>query len=218
MLSPSHSPNSGLYKSVLNFLELVKLRRSVRDLTNDGNVPKSLIISIVKDFLKHVPSSHNSQTTRALVLFGRHHEKLWDEVVLEYVQNNKKEDEILRYKKKAEMFKRGMGTICFYTDNATVKALQQKRPLMAEKISLYARDSNSMFQYGVWTALAGAEIGASLQSYEDLLLQKSISKEYNVSEDWKLAAIMPFGKINNPPSEKTFIPLEPRIKVLDGDE
>lgn len=60
------------------FLELIKNRRSIYQLTNTSPIPDSKIIEIVNEAILHVPSSFNSQSTRVLVLLGEEHQALWD--------------------------------------------------------------------------------------------------------------------------------------------
>lgn len=59
-------------------LQLLKDRRSYYVLTKDLTVSTDRVQEIVKEALAQVPSSFNSQSNRAVVLFGADHEKLWD--------------------------------------------------------------------------------------------------------------------------------------------
>ncbi|MFB6801209.1 hypothetical protein ACFCVU_08340 [Peribacillus butanolivorans] len=40
-----------------------------------------------------------------------------------------------------------------------------------------------------------------------------MSKTLNIHQDWKLIAPMPFGKPTADPGDKTFSPLEDRVKI-----
>ena len=55
-------------------------------------------------------------------------------------------------------------------------------------------------------------MGASLQHYNELI-GNQVKAEWNVPEEWMLISQMPFGKPTAPPDEKTFEPLEKRIKI-----
>jgi hypothetical protein len=59
-------------------IDLAKARRSYYPLSKDLAITPARVQEIVKDLLDHVPSSFNSQSNRAVVLFGAEHEKLWD--------------------------------------------------------------------------------------------------------------------------------------------
>ena len=66
----------------------------------------------------------------------------------------------------------------------------------------------------IWAALSEHDIGASLQHYNPLI-DDAVREEYTVSTDWKLVAQMPFGSIAAPAGDKTFQPLDERVKVFD---
>ena len=59
-------------------LDLIKLRRTYYQLNKELTISKDRIEEIVKDALRHIPSSFNSQSNRVLVLFGADHDKFWD--------------------------------------------------------------------------------------------------------------------------------------------
>ncbi|KAJ9133206.1 hypothetical protein NKR19_g9138, partial [Coniochaeta hoffmannii] len=59
-------------------LDLIKVRRTYYPLGKDISVSPERINEIVKEAVKHVPSSFNSQSNRVVVLFGAEHDKLWD--------------------------------------------------------------------------------------------------------------------------------------------
>ena len=63
------------------FWNALESRHSVYGFGGEKPVPEEEIVKIVEKALTLVPSSFNSQTTRIVVLFGRHHEKLWDIVL-----------------------------------------------------------------------------------------------------------------------------------------
>jgi uncharacterized protein len=62
-----------------SFLDAIESRRSIYTISPD-NAPVSneRVLEIVTHVLKHSPSSYNSQTARAVVLFDEHHRKYWD--------------------------------------------------------------------------------------------------------------------------------------------
>lgn len=53
----------------------------------------------------------------------------------------------------------------------------------------------------------------SLQHYNEIV-ETRVRTDFNVPEDWKLIAQMPFGKPEGKPQEKTFKPIDERVKVL----
>jgi uncharacterized protein len=65
-------------KSVLDAIES---RRTIYTISPDNApVPNSRVLEIVTHVLKHSPSSYNSQTARAVVIFDDQHRKYWDAV------------------------------------------------------------------------------------------------------------------------------------------
>lgn len=60
------------------FIELIKTRRTYYALNKDLPVSKARVQEIVQEAVQHVPTSFNSQSNRAVVLFGADHDKLWD--------------------------------------------------------------------------------------------------------------------------------------------
>ena len=70
-----------------------------------------------------------------------------------------------------------------------------------------------MMQFAVWTAFATEGLGASLQHYTEVI-DNEVRKEFNIPNNWKMLAQMPFGNILAPAGEKAFTPIEDRVKVL----
>lgn len=69
------TPNSAL--SADTFLSLIKNRRTFYPLNKDLAIPPARIQELVGEALQHVPSAFNSQSNRAVVLFGAEHDKFW---------------------------------------------------------------------------------------------------------------------------------------------
>jgi predicted oxidoreductase (fatty acid repression mutant protein) len=61
-----------------------------------------------------------------------------------------------------------------------------------------------MAQLAVWTALADAGVGASIQHYSPLI-DAAVTRTWNLRESWVLRAQIPFGSNEAPVAEKTFI-------------
>jgi len=102
---------------------------------------------------------------------------------------------------------------CIFEDQTIVKSLQEKFPLYQENFPVWSLQSSGMLQYIVWTTLVSEGYGASLQHYNPLIDEK-VKKAWNIPDDWKLLSQMPFGKPLANPDQKTFLPLEDRIKIF----
>ena len=83
----------------------------------------------------------------------------------------------------------------------------------AHNFPLWSQQSSGMLQYVVWTGLANINLGASLQHYNEVI-ESDVSATFDVPSTWKLIAQMPFGSIETPAGDKTFNPIEDRLRVL----
>ena len=61
-----------------SFLDTVKSRRTIYQLSKSSPIPDSKIQEIIKDAVLHVPSSFNSQSSRVVLLVKEEHDKLWE--------------------------------------------------------------------------------------------------------------------------------------------
>lgn len=192
---------------------LAETRRSIYGLNKDLSVSKEEIEKLVEHAVLHTPSSFNSQSARVIILFGEEHNKLWQitEDVLRDIVND--EEKFTPTKQKIDGFKAGAGTILFYEDETVVKHLQEQFAPYADKFPQWSDHSSGMHQYAIWTALASINVGANLQHYNPVI-DKKVADEWSIDKNWKLIAQMVFGGIDAPAGEKTFEPIEKRLKVI----
>ena len=187
-------------------------RRSVYALNNTLPLANSEIVKIVEHAVLHTPSSFNSQSARVLVVFGAEHAKVW-QFVEEALRAIVPAEQFETTAKKLDMFKAGAATVLFFEDQEVVKGLQAQFPAYADNFPVWADQANAMVQYAVWTTLSAAGVGANLQHYNPLP-DAAIAQEWQLPESWKLRAQMVIGGIAAPAGEKTFAPLENRVKVF----
>lgn len=195
-----------------DFLTALKNRRSYYAISKDSVISDERIQEIVNDAVKYTPSSFNSQSARTVVLLGEQHDKLWNitEGILKEVVGD--EQAFKSTAEKMASFRAGYGTVLFFEDNDVIAGLQQNFALYADNFPVWANQSNGMLQLVVWTMLEAEGLGASLQHYNPLIDEK-VKAEWNIPENWKLIAQMPFGKPAAEPGDKEFAPLEDRVKV-----
>lgn len=187
-------------------------RRSIYALNKNLPLSNAEVVKIIEHAVLHTPSSFNSQSTRVVVLFGAEHEKVWG-FVEDALRAIVPADQFEPTKQKLDMFKAGAGTVLFFEDQNVVKGLQEQFPSYAANFPVWAEHADAMHQYAVWTTLAAAGIGANLQHYNPLP-DAAVAKEWNIPANWTLRAQMVFGGIVAPAGEKTFQPLEERLKVF----
>lgn len=198
--------------SVETLHNIAETRRSIYMLNDQLPVSKDEVVKLVEHAVLHTPSSFNSQSSRLVVLFGEDHQKLW-QITEDLLRAMVNDDE--KFKSTADkmaMFKAGAGTILYFEDQSVVKGLQEQFPLYAHNFPVWAEHTSAMHQYAIWNALAALNIGANLQHYNGVIDEK-VAETWNIDSNWKLIAQMVFGGITAPAGEKTFEPIEKRLKV-----
>lgn len=191
-------------------LDQLSKRRSQYALgTNLTHSPEE-IDALVRSAVRQTPSSFNSQSSRAVILFGDESRTFW-RFVKEALQAIVPEQDFSQTAARIDGFAAGAGTVLFYEDQDVISDLQTKFPLYAENFPIWSEQSNGMAQLAVWTTLADAGIGASLQHYNPLIDDKAAA-HWNLPASWKLRAQMPFGSNEGTPAQKPVIADETRFR------
>lgn len=198
--------------SAQNLQAAAELRRSVYALGKDLPLSNDQVNQIVEHALLHTPSAFNSQSTRLVVLHGAEHEKLWD-LAIEELRKIVPADSFAATESKLNMFKAAAGSVLFFEDMDVVKGLQEQFAAYADNFPVWADHASAMHQYVIWTALASENIGANLQHYNPVI-DEAVAKTWNIPANWKLRAQLVFGSIQSPASEKSFAPVDARLKVF----
>jgi len=191
----------------MEFFEAVEHRRSIRALEDVAVVPDEEVISIVKSALNHTPTAFNGQETRVAILFGEHHKELWDDA--EKIAKEKNIGDFERTQQRIRGFRSGHGTILFFQDREVIQTMQEKMPQLHNQLEEWAQQNQGMLQYVIWTGLESVGYAASLQHSE-----VNIKPEWNIPQNWKLIAQMPFGKQGQAVIDKEIIPAEKKMIVL----
>ena len=196
-----------------NSEELFRRRRSYYALAADAPVTDAQIEEIVRFVVKHVPSAFNSQSTRLVLLLHEHHAELWN-IVKRALRAVVPEDAFARTEAKIDRsFASGCGTVLFYEDSAAVRMLQQRYPTYAGNFPVWSEHTSAMHQLALWTLLEETGFGASLQHYNPLI-DRDVQQHWHLPSEWRLIAQMPFGLPAADPEEKSFEPVETRIRVF----
>lgn len=194
------------------FLDLVKARRTNYALSKDLPVSKERVQEIVKHAVLHVPSSFNSQPVRVAVLFGAEHDKFWG-LVEETLKAIVPADAWSATEQRLNGFKAGAGSVLFFEDQTVVKDFQAKFALYADYFPGWTMQADAMVQYTLWLAFEAEGLGANLQHYNPIVDDK-VAAIWGIPATWKLNAQLVFGKKAGQPGEKTFQPIEERVKVF----
>lgn len=213
-----------------NFLELIGKRRTHYQLASTSPISDSRIQEIIENVILNVPSAFNSQTVRVILLLKEEHRKLWD-ITKEVLKGVVPEDLFAATEKKLNGFQAAYGTVSlilhqqrlynclqpvqvlFFDHRPTLHDFQARFALYADRLPDWAVQSNGMHQFAVWTAFESEGLGANLQHYNPLIDAK-IAAEWNISKDWNLSGQLVFGTPIGKPSQKTFKPMEERLRVL----
>ena len=168
------------------FNSLAANRRSIYALGDNLSQTPEEIFDLVKQTIKNSPTAFNSQTVRAVVLFGKSSDKVWEIV----------EDALRKIAKSPDAFEQTKSKISY-----------------AANFANWAEQGLGGAQQAVWTALAEQGIGASLQHYNPLI-DDAIHQVFNLPADWQLRAEMPFGSIEAPAGEKAQLDDEEMFKLI----
>ncbi|WP_125684664.1 nitroreductase family protein [Levilactobacillus yonginensis] len=195
------------------FIELAKQRRTIYSLGRNVKLSEDELTDLIKENIKNGPSSFNNQTTRAVILFGDSHEKLWDIVIDRLKQEVPDEAAFAKTAAKVNSFKAAFGTILFYTETKTVKEFEDNFPLYAANFQDWSEQSQGNAQYAVWTSLAENGIGANLQHYNPLI-DDEVRAAFNIPATWRLRGEMDFGSIEAPAGDKDYMADDDRFMVF----
>jgi len=193
-------------------IEVFRKRRSQYALGKNLDVDMESIIGLIKEAVRQAPSSFNSQSSRALILFGEQSDTFWA-LTKEALRPLVPADAFANTEKKLDGFAAGVGTVLFFEDQDVVKGMQEQFALYAENFPIWSEQASGIAQFAVWTALSEAGIGASLQHYNPVV-DEAVAKTWNIPASWKLRAQMPFGSNEAGFGEKTFIDDEQRFLVF----
>lgn len=168
--------------------------------------------ALIQEAIRQAPSAFNSQSSRAVILFSAESVKFWG-LVKDALRPMVPAESFGATEKKLDSFAAGAGTVLFYEDQDVVKGLQQQFAAYADNFPIWSEHSTGIAQFAVWTALAEAGIGASLQHYNPVV-DDAAQKEWDIPASWKLRAQMPFGSNEAPIGDKPFMDDAQRFRVF----
>lgn len=184
-------------------LDKLKKRRTQYALGKNLPIAASEVDALIREAIRQSPSSFNSQSSRAVILFAAESDKLWN-IVRETLRAIVPPANFAATSAKIDSFAAGAGTVLFFEDQQTVAEYQEKFSLYKDNFPVWSEQAAGMAQLAVWTALANVGIGASLQHYNPLI-DAEVARTWSLPASWKLRAQMPFGSNEAAFGEKTFI-------------
>jgi predicted oxidoreductase (fatty acid repression mutant protein) len=194
-------------------LENMKKRRSIYALGKDVKQSDDEIVAALEDVIQESPTAFNSQTTRAMFLFGDKHDQLWDIVAKRLKSEVPTEAAYQKTLEKINSFKAAHATILWFTDTDVVKNLEENFPLYADNFYDWSEQGLGIATIAAWTTLATNGIGANLQHYNPII-DDLVREAFDVPANWRLRAQMPFGSIEAPAGDKDYMNKADRFKTL----
>lgn len=195
------------------FLDLITKRRTIYAIGKNVEQSPEYLTDLIQNAIKQSPSSFNSQSSRAVILFNGEHEKFWGFVADKLKSYAKDEESAAKTTAKMATFAAGMGTVLFFEDQNVVKGLQEQFPSYAENFPIWAEHSTAIAQFSTWTVLHTEGLGASLQHYNPIV-DEQVHAEWDIPENWKLRAQLVFGSVEGEARAKDYLEDDQRFKVF----
>ncbi|WP_270218769.1 nitroreductase family protein [Enterococcus lactis] len=194
------------------FTDTLKNRRSIYHLGRNVSLSNEELTALIKEAIKESPTAFNAQSTRAVILFGDAHEKLW-EITEEALRPLTPAEAFPNTQNKLAGFKNGYGTVLFFKDTDVVKGLQEQFELYADNFQDWSEQSNGIATANTWVALVDKGLGANLQHYNPVI-DEAVAKEWNIPSNWKLRSQLVFGSTETPAGEKEYMNDADRFRVF----
>jgi predicted oxidoreductase (fatty acid repression mutant protein) len=162
-----------------SLLDAFRDRRSIYKLAKESPISDDRIRDLTYFTIKHTPSSFNVQSARAIILFGKQHDKFWqkaDEAIKGMVP-----EEVYTHhmKPRVDGFAGAYGSasfsslfpgiradnkqVLFFEDETDLIELQQKNPMVAGLVNEWSDHSGGAHHVLLWAALEAEGLGCNLQ-------------------------------------------------------
>ncbi|WP_180106044.1 MULTISPECIES: nitroreductase family protein [unclassified Acinetobacter] len=195
------------------FIDLISKRRTIYAIGDNVSQSTEYLTDLIQTAIKQSPSSFNSQSSRAVILFNGESEKFWG-LVADKLKSYAKDEEIAaKTTDKMASFAAGLGTVLFFEDLDVVSGLQAQFPTYAENFPIWTEHSTAIAQFATWTALHTEGLGASLQHYNPIVDEQAHA-EWDIPAHWKLRAQLVFGSVEGEAKEKGYMDDAARFKVF----
>lgn len=171
------------------------------------------IVDEIRELIVQVPTAFNMQSSRVIIAFGSNHEKIW-QITKDILKKIVVPDNFAGTAKKIDSFAAAYGTILYFEETETIKAMQKQFATYADNFPIWGQQANGMLQLAVWTALTDMGLGVNLQHYNPLI-DKDVKKLLAVPDSWQLISQMPFGQILQTPDKIEKMDAAQRVKVFE---
>lgn len=196
----------------MSYSDVLRKRRSVYALSDKLDVPEEEIVQLVENAVVESPTAFNMQSSRAVVLFGEEHRRLW-QITADVLKERIPAEQFRATDQKLKGFAAGAGSILFFENEAIVDAMKKQYALYASAFDMFAAHGLGILQGNVWNALAEKNIGANLQHYNPLIDER-VRDQWDIPQEWRLVSQMVFGAVESRPDPVAKLPAEERVRVF----
>lgn len=197
----------------MNYIEIIKKRRSYYDLSKNIGVSEKQVKNLIKTVILESPTAYNMQSSHVVLLLNEEHHQLWN-IVSNTLKSIVSTEQFEKTKSKLHRFSLAKGTLLFFEDMNQVEQLKQLFPEYQNTFDEYASQGMGMLQVNIWNALADIDIGANLQHYNPLI-DDEVKQTWNIPQHYRLTAQMVFGHPLNQLNPKEKESIDSRFKVFD---
>lgn len=188
----------------MSVIDALQKRRTIYALNKNLPVSEDKVVETIETVTELVPDAFNMKSARVVVALGDKQDALWDTIYDAFGGKVARE--------KIDGFKAAAGTVLYFIDTDTVKALQEQFPAYSANFPVWANQANGMLQINIWSALRELEVGANVQHYNPVI-DDAVKKLFDVPESYQLVAQMPFGGIAAEPDPKEKEDISKRVKI-----
>lgn len=142
----------------------MRRRRSIYTIGDSCGLPDEQLIAVLENVLREVPSGWNSQSQQMVILLGRAHRRLRNEITPAALHEATSGERWPRTQEKIHRFAAGHGTLLLFDDVDVTDELAKKIPLYADNFTDWANVSIGMLEYAEWLELTELGFGASLRT------------------------------------------------------
>ena len=189
----------------MGIVQSLEQRRTYYKLTKELPVEEKQVLDMIKKVTELTPDAFDMRSSRVIVALGEKNQILWDTITALF------DNAIAPYK--LECFRGSYGTILYFYDNRIVKGLQEQHPIYSASFPDWAMQASAMLQLGIWCGLRDMDVAASLHHYNPVIDEK-VKELFDLPEDYKLIAQMPFGGIGGDPRIKEKEDIQNRVKIF----
>src|SRR5690554_6723782 len=105
----------------MNMMEIYKKRRTQYALGKNVSMDQAALETLIKDIIREAPSAFNSQSSRAVILFGAESDNFWKGLVADSLRPIVPADAFADTEAKLASFAAGVGTVLFFEDQDVIK-------------------------------------------------------------------------------------------------